>query len=35
MRAGNKELTEDEFERTMDKVITLFRFVHGLYFAQQ
>ena len=31
LRAGNKELTEDELEMTLDKIMVLFRFIHGLY----
>ncbi len=30
LRAGNKEATEEELERLMDKVIVLFRFIHGM-----
>lgn len=29
LRAGNKELTEDELETTLDKIMVLFRFIHG------
>ena len=29
LRAGNKELTEDELEHTLDKIMVLFRFIHG------
>lgn len=29
LRAGNKELTEDELESTLDKIMVLFRFIHG------
>ncbi|KAK8392981.1 hypothetical protein O3P69_013189 [Scylla paramamosain] len=29
LRAGNKEATEDELERLLDKIMVLFRFIHG------
>lgn len=29
LRAGNKELTEVELERILDKIMVLFRFIHG------
>ncbi|XP_067949254.1 cullin-4B-like [Watersipora subatra] len=29
LRAGNKELSEDELERTLDKIMVLFRFIYG------
>ncbi|XP_070538317.1 cullin-4A-like [Ptychodera flava] len=29
MRAGNKEATEEELERILDKVMVIFRFIHG------
>ncbi|XP_065681125.1 cullin-4A isoform X1 [Hydra vulgaris] len=29
LRAGNKEATEDELERRLDKIMILFRFIHG------
>lgn len=29
MRAGNKEATEEELERLLDKIMVLFRFIHG------
>jgi len=29
LRAGNKEATEEEFERLLDKIMVLFRFIHG------
>ncbi|ELT94808.1 hypothetical protein CAPTEDRAFT_227595 [Capitella teleta] len=29
LRAGNKEATEEELERLLDKVMVLFRFIHG------
>lgn len=31
MRSGNKEATEEELERLMDKVMVLFRFIHGKF----
>lgn len=33
LRAGNKEATEEELERILDKIMIIFRFIHGqLYF---
>eukprot|EP00058_Branchiostoma_floridae_P007859 XP_002593347.1 hypothetical protein BRAFLDRAFT_277112 [Branchiostoma floridae] len=29
LRAGNKEATEEELERMLDKIMVLFRFIHG------
>lgn len=29
LRAGNKEATEEELERLLDKIMVLFRFIHG------
>nr|CAG4644588.1 EOG090X01NX [Leptodora kindtii] len=29
LRAGNKESTEEEMERLLDKIMVLFRFIHG------
>ncbi|KAF0292684.1 Cullin-4B [Amphibalanus amphitrite] len=29
LRSGNKEATEEELERLMDKIMVLFRFIHG------
>ncbi|CAD5118119.1 DgyrCDS6858 [Dimorphilus gyrociliatus] len=29
LRAGNKEASEDELEKLMDKIMVLFRFIHG------
>jgi len=29
LRAGNKESTEEELERLLDKIMVLFRFIHG------
>lgn len=29
LRAGNKEATDEELERMLDKVMILFRFIHG------
>uniref|UniRef100_A0A2K6E1T5 Cullin-4A n=1 Tax=Macaca nemestrina TaxID=9545 RepID=A0A2K6E1T5_MACNE len=29
LRAGNKEATDEELERTLDKIMILFRFIHG------
>lgn len=29
LRSGNKESTEEELERTLDKIMVLFRFIHG------
>lgn len=29
LKAGNKEATEEELERLMDKIMVLFRFIHG------
>lgn len=29
LRSGNKETTEEEFEKLLDKVMVIFRFIHG------
>lgn len=29
LRAGNKEATEEELERILDKIMIIFRFIHG------
>uniref|UniRef100_A0ACB8FJ67 Cullin-4A n=1 Tax=Sphaerodactylus townsendi TaxID=933632 RepID=A0ACB8FJ67_9SAUR len=29
LRAGNKEATDEELERTLDKIMIIFRFIHG------
>lgn len=29
LRAGNKEASEEELERLLDKIMVLFRFIHG------
>lgn len=29
LRAGNKEATEEELEQILDKIMVLFRFIHG------
>lgn len=29
LRAGNKEATEEEMERILDKIMIIFRFIHG------
>ena len=29
LRLGNKEATEEELERLMDKIMVIFRFIHG------
>lgn len=29
LRAGNKESTEEELEMILDKIMVLFRFIHG------
>ncbi|KAA0722690.1 Cullin-4B [Triplophysa tibetana] len=29
LRTGNKEATEEEMERTLDKIMIIFRFIHG------
>lgn len=29
LKSGNKEATEDELERTLDRILVLFRFIHG------
>ena len=31
LRAGNKEATEEELERLLDRIMVLFRFIHGNY----
>ena len=31
LRAGNKEATEEELERLLDKIMVLFRFIHGKF----
>lgn len=36
LRAGNKEATEDELERILDKIMIIFRFIHGqLHFCER
>ena len=35
LRAGNKELTEDELEHTLDKIMVLFRFIHGKFISPE
>lgn len=34
LRSGNKEATEEELEKLMDKLIVLFRFIQGLFFTK-
>ena len=29
LRAGNKEASEEELEKLLDKIMVLFRFIHG------
>lgn len=29
LRAGNKKATEEELEQILDKIMVLFRFIHG------
>ena len=29
LKSGNKEATEDELERLLDKIMVIFRFIHG------
>lgn len=29
LRAGNKEATDEELERILDKIMIIFRFIHG------
>ena len=29
LRAGNKEATEEELDRILDKIMVIFRFIHG------
>ena len=29
LRSGNKEWTDEEMERLLDRVLVLFRFIHG------
>lgn len=29
LRAGNKELSEDDLEKTLDRIMVVFRFIHG------
>ena len=31
LRAGNKEATEEELDKILDKIMVLFRFIHGNY----
>ena len=31
LRAGNKDLSDDSLENTMDELVILFRFVHGMF----
>ena len=30
LRSGNKEWTDEELEKLMDRVMVLFRFIHGM-----
>lgn len=32
LKLGNKECSEEQLEEIMDKLILLFRFIHGNYF---
>lgn len=34
LRAGNKEATEEELERILDKIMIIFRFIHGSWHMQ-
>ena len=31
LRAGNKEITEEELDRLLDRILILFRFLNGLF----
>ena len=31
LRSGNKEWTDEQMERLMDKVMVLFRFINGIH----
>eukprot|EP00118_Oscarella_pearsei_P010944 m.69926 g.69926 ORF g.69926 m.69926 type:complete len:105 (+) comp35648_c0_seq7:1268-1582(+) len=33
MRSGNKEETDEDLERILDKILVLFRFIHGRIFV--
>uniref|UniRef100_A0A8D3BUR8 Cullin 4A n=1 Tax=Scophthalmus maximus TaxID=52904 RepID=A0A8D3BUR8_SCOMX len=33
LRAGNKEATEEELERILDKIMIIFRFIHGQFYS--
>ena len=32
LRAGNKEATDEELEKMLDKIMIIFRFIYGTYF---
>ena len=33
LRSGNKEWTDEELEKLMDRVMVLFRFIHGMTYG--
>lgn len=33
LRAGNKEATDEELEKMLDKIMIIFRFIYGKYFC--
>ena len=33
LRAGNKEATDEELEKMLDKIMIIFRFIYGTYFC--
>ena len=33
LRAGNKEATDEELEKMLDKIMIIFRFIYGMYFC--
>jgi len=34
LRAGNKEATEEELEKLLDRIMVLFRFIHGMKYSK-
>lgn len=33
LRAGNKEATDEELEKMLDKIMIIFRFIYGIPFS--
>ena len=34
LRSGNKEWTDEELEKLLDKVLVLFRYIHGVFHSK-